>query len=60
MLSPELRTTLLINYAVGFAMGALICFLVICTPFGWLMMLGVFPVVSTALISLFMRWRAGS
>lgn len=59
-MSPELRTILLINYGVGFVMGALICFLVICTPFGWLMMLGVFPIVSSAVISWFMRARARS
>ena len=59
-MSRELRTILLINDGVGFVMGALICFLVICTPVGGLMMLGVFPIVSSAVISWFMRARARS
>jgi hypothetical protein len=59
-LSPQLRQIVLINYGVGLAVGALICFLVICTAFGWLMMLGVFPIVSSALMSWFMRWQARS
>ena len=58
MLTPELRNILLINYGIGFTIGFLICFLVVCTLFGWLMMLGVFPIVSSALTSWFMRGRA--
>jgi hypothetical protein len=58
--SAELRTIVLVNYCVGFAVGALICFLIVCTAFGWLMMLGVFPIVSSAVMSWFMRPRAGS
>ncbi|MEX2236589.1 MAG: hypothetical protein WEB00_03520 [Dehalococcoidia bacterium] len=53
----DLPQILAVNWAIGLVMGLLICFLVECTTFGWLMMLLVFPLGASAVMTGFQAWR---
>ena len=48
---PDIGRILLLNYAIAFFIASLLCVLAPCTTTGWLVMLGIFPIASTVLVT---------